>query len=121
MRSISRPDRIALILGVHSPAARGPRPEKSKITDNSEPWLRNSDSIAEGWYIACKVNERVETWTQTLTALFVRRLTQSHRVVVLGVLAVIAHGLSRSTYDGDIWLEPMASVEERCPRFDFRQ
>ena len=50
----------------------------------------------------------------TPTDLFVRRLTQSHRVVVLGGLAVIAHGLSRSTYDGDIWLEPMAGVEEWC-------
>lgn len=45
-------------------AARGPRPEKSKITDNSEPWLKNPDSIADDWYIACKVNERVEAWSQ---------------------------------------------------------
>jgi hypothetical protein len=41
--------------------ARGPRPEKSKIDmDNSEPWMRNPDSVADYWYIACKVNERVE-------------------------------------------------------------
>ena len=46
------------------------------------------------------------------TDIFIRRLTARHRVVVLGGLAVIAHGLSRSTYDGDIWLEPMASSEE---------
>jgi hypothetical protein len=43
---------------------------------------------------------------------FIKRLTQNHRVVVLGGLAVIAHGLSRSTYDGDIWLDPMASSGE---------
>jgi len=35
-------------------------------------------------------------------------------VVVLGGLAVIAHGLSRSTYDGDIWLEPLGSDVEWC-------
>ena len=35
---------------------------------------------------------------------FVKSLTGQHRVMVLGGLAVIAHGFSRSTYDGDIWL-----------------
>ena len=44
----------------------------------------------------------------TPTDRFIRQLTQRHRVVVLGGLAVIAHGLSRSTYDGDIWLDPMS-------------
>jgi hypothetical protein len=39
----------------------GPR-TKSNITDNSEPWLKNPDSVADDWYIACKVNERVEAW-----------------------------------------------------------
>jgi len=44
-------------------AARGPRPEKSGIDmDNSEPWMKNPDSISDYWYIACKVNKRVETW-----------------------------------------------------------
>lgn len=58
----------------------------------------------------------------TPTDRFVRLLTSRHRVIVLGGLAVIAHGLSRSTYDGDIWLEPMADEEtwsaalERCCR-----
>jgi hypothetical protein len=42
---------------------------------------------------------------------FTRELTRQHRVVVLGGLAVIAHGFSRSTYDADIWLEPMSSAE----------
>lgn len=48
-------------------AARGPRPPKGKITDNSEPWLANPDSVSDDWYIACKVNERVETWKHLLT------------------------------------------------------
>ena len=43
---------------------------------------------------------------------FIKHLTQNHRVVVLGGLAVIAHGLSRSTYDADIWLDPMSSSRE---------
>ena len=46
----------------------------------------------------------------TPTDQFIRKLTQRHRVVVLGGLAVIAHGLSRSTYDGDIWLDPMIGL-----------
>jgi hypothetical protein len=32
-----------------------------------------------------------------------------HRVVVIGGLAVIAHGLSRHTKDADIWLDPLNS------------
>jgi hypothetical protein len=42
---------------------------------------------------------------------FIRELTRDHRVVVLGGLAVIAHGLSRATKDADIWLEPLVSSE----------
>jgi hypothetical protein len=34
----------------------------SKITDNSEPWIRNPSSVAEFWEIACRVNETVEKW-----------------------------------------------------------
>jgi hypothetical protein len=48
----------------------------------------------------------------TPTDHFVRQLTRRQRVVVLGGLAVIAHGFSRSTYDGDIWLEPMGDHRE---------
>jgi hypothetical protein len=44
-------------------AARGPRPPKGQITDNSEPWLKHPDSISDDWYIACKVSERVAKWT----------------------------------------------------------
>ncbi|MEY3897443.1 MAG: hypothetical protein RLZZ214_2964 [Verrucomicrobiota bacterium] len=46
-------------------AARGPRPPKGKIMDNSEPWLAKPDS--DDWYIACKVNERVKAWKHLLT------------------------------------------------------
>jgi hypothetical protein len=42
---------------------------------------------------------------------FIDRLTESHRVVVLGGLAVIAHGYSRHTHDADVWLDPMESPE----------
>lgn len=42
---------------------------------------------------------------------FLRLLTGEHRVLVLGGLAVIAHGLSRATKDAAVWLEPMASAE----------
>lgn len=45
---------------------------------------------------------------------FIRPLTRNHRVVVLGGLAVIAHGYSRSTYDGDVWLDPMSDSVEWC-------
>lgn len=48
----------------------------------------------------------------TPTDKFVRQLTRRHRVVVLGGLAVIAHGFSRSTYDGDVWLDPMGDATE---------
>ena len=50
----------------------------------------------------------------TATDILVRRFTSEKRVIVLGGLAVIAHGLSRSTYDGDIWLDPMESSDEWC-------
>jgi|LakMenEpi03Aug12_release.lakeMendotaPanAssembly.Ray.scaffolds.fasta_scaffold188475_4 hypothetical protein len=49
---------------------------------------------------------------ETPTDHFVRALTRRHRVIVLGGLAVIAHGFSRSTFDGDIWLDPMGSSSE---------
>lgn len=45
---------------------------------------------------------------------FLSELTTSKRVVILGGLAVIAHGLSRSTDDANIWLEPMESAGEWC-------
>lgn len=50
----------------------------------------------------------------TPTDRFLSQITASHRVVILGGLAVIAHGLSRTTDDADIWLEPMESTDEWC-------
>ena len=44
----------------------------------------------------------------------IRFLASTHRVVVLGGLAVISHGLSRVTYDADCWLEPSLSTELWC-------
>ena len=43
------------------------------------------------------------------TAEFIARLSAMHRVLVIGGLAVIAHGLNRSTKDADIWLDPLDS------------
>jgi hypothetical protein len=43
---------------------------------------------------------------------FLLTLTRRHRVVLLGGLAVIAHGLTRATKDADVWLEPMASPQQ---------
>lgn len=43
---------------------------------------------------------------------FIRHLTARHRVLVIGGLAVIGHGLSRSTKDADVWLDPAGSADE---------
>ena len=43
---------------------------------------------------------------------FVRELARRHRVLMLGGMAVIAHGFSRPTKDSDVWLEPLGSTEE---------
>jgi hypothetical protein len=40
---------------------------------------------------------------------FVKELAARRRVLMLGGMAVIAHGLSRPTKDSDIWLDPMAT------------
>ena len=40
---------------------------------------------------------------------FLARVATRQRVVVIGGLAVIAHGLSRPTKDGDAWLDPLGS------------
>ena len=45
------------------------------------------------------------------TAELTRQLAAAHRVLVLGGLAVVAHGHSRPTYDADVWLDPTLSVE----------
>jgi len=43
--------------------------------------------------------------------LFIRRLAKEYRVILLGGMAVIAHGRSRHTKDFDIWLEPFQTPE----------
>jgi hypothetical protein len=43
---------------------------------------------------------------------FISELARRYRVILLGGMAVIAHGLSRHTKDFDVWLEPFASPEE---------
>ncbi|MFT7173734.1 MAG: hypothetical protein ACI9NQ_001959 [Paracoccaceae bacterium] len=40
------------------------------------------------------------------------RLAAEKRVVMIGGLAVIAHGLSRATKDVDVWLDPTPGVEK---------
>lgn len=42
----------------------------------------------------------------------VKILSTQHRVLLLGGMAVIAHGFTRPTKDSDIWLEPFCSAEE---------
>lgn len=49
--------------------------------------------------------------THAAKNLFICRLAEKHRVIMLGGMAVIAHGRSRHTKDFDIWLEPFASAE----------
>jgi hypothetical protein len=47
----------------------------------------------------------------TTTREIISALTENHRVIVIGGLAVIAHGFNRPTKDADVWLEPMVSPE----------
>lgn len=46
--------------------------------------------------------------TENLT----HELAAEHRVVLLGGLAVISHGLERTTYDADVWLDPMLDSDQ---------
>ncbi len=55
---------------------------------------------------------------------FIETLASQHRVLVIGGLAVIAHGFNRSTKDAEVWLEPLDSpstsadvLEKACSRF----
>jgi len=43
-------------------AARGPRPPKGQITDNSEPWLQHPDSISDYLEISLRVQESETLW-----------------------------------------------------------
>ncbi len=49
---------------------------------------------------------------------FLDELIRNHRVVVIGGLAVIAHGHSRHTEDADIWLDPLVSATEWARRVE---
>lgn len=53
---------------------------------------------------------------------FIEKLSESNRVITLGGVAVIAHGLDRNTLDADIWLDPVGSgnewVENVCKVMD---
>ena len=42
----------------------------------------------------------------------VARLAAEKRVVMIGGLAMIAHGLSRATKDVDVWLDPTLGLEK---------
>lgn len=55
---------------------------------------------------------------------FLDHLIARHRVILIGGLAVIAHGLSRHTKHADVWLDPMDSsaswagfLEQACAAF----
>ncbi len=45
-------------------AARGPSPPKGKITDNSEPWLANPNSVSDYLKISSRVKESETLWLQ---------------------------------------------------------
>lgn len=46
----------------------------------------------------------------------IQLLASRFRVITLGGVAVISHGLSRNTYDADIWLEPAGNVADWVSR-----
>ncbi len=51
---------------------------------------------------------------QQLADDIVRQLASRFRVVTLGGVAVITHGLSRNTHDLNVWLDPMESSDLWC-------
>lgn len=50
--------------------------------------------------------------TATTVDEFLETLGRRYRVLLLGGLATIAHGLSRATKDADVWLEPLATPSQ---------
>lgn len=42
---------------------------------------------------------------------FLTRLSEQYRVILLGGMAVIAHGMSRTTEDVDVWLDSMLPMD----------
>ncbi len=60
----------------------------------------------------------------TQAGTFITELAAKHRVIVIGGLAVIAHGYNRPTKDADVWLDPLESpmswadaVQSTCDLF----
>ncbi len=60
----------------------------------------------------------------TTAGQFITALASEYRVLVIGGLAVIAHGFNRPTKDADVWLEPLDSpviwaeaLRNFCDRF----
>ncbi len=51
---------------------------------------------------------------QATAAELTESLARRHRVIMLGGLAVISHGHSRSTYDSDVWLDPILPLPVWC-------
>lgn len=51
---------------------------------------------------------------QATAAGLTEHLARNHRVIILGGLAVISHGHSRSTYDSDVWLDASLPVSAWC-------
>jgi hypothetical protein len=49
---------------------------------------------------------------QVTTARLTAELAKEHRILMLGGLAVISHGHSRPTFDGDIWLDPTLPLDQ---------
>lgn len=49
---------------------------------------------------------------QTTADELIAEFAKQCRVMVLGGVAVIAHGLSRNTFDADVWIEPMLGPDE---------
>jgi len=41
----------------------------------------------------------------------IEQFARRTRVLVLGGVAVISHGLSRNTYDADVWIDPSENAE----------
>lgn len=46
----------------------------------------------------------------------IQLLASRFRVITLGGIAVISHGLNRNTYDADIWLDPAGSIADWVSR-----
>lgn len=53
---------------------------------------------------------------QTTSDDLIRRIAREFRVLTLGGVAVIATGLSRNTFDADIWVDPFSSPEDWAGR-----